>query len=528
MSGFESGGIKRRRGTVVAVLALTAAGCSPSLVCGPGTSMANGTCTANDLCAPGTHDEAGQCVADVSCAKGTHVLAGQCVPDVSCAPGTHARDGLCDPDVTCSNGTHAVNGQCAPDDVCAPGTHDSMGQCIADVQCGTGAHVANGLCVPDDNCGMGTHDAMGHCAPDDTCGAGTYPLMGQCIPDPQFPELTPGSGVTFRSVHLVTITYPLANYGNHQAVQDLGSYVVTSPWYLAVGWDYGVGAGTSEAIDLPGNDLPPKVLTDADLRAYLNRQIQNGLLPAADPMNSAQLVYMIYLPTFVTLTNGNVTLCKEDWGYHQWNRDLNGNPYTYAVIGHCVGLPQIEATAGHELIEAATDPYLDSIKLRPLLFDSWFARNKDEVGDLCNHAPYVKSGNFQFERVWSVSAAHNHHSPCIPGDVSDPPYYNVKAFPANPVLVAAGKSVTFTLTGWAEGPIQNGWTLATEAARVTAFDPGPQLSATTINDGTQVTLTLSVPQGTPSGYIGAVLVKSLLAGHGGLTDRFWPVMVRAM
>jgi len=52
------------------------------------------------------------------------------------------------------------------------------------------------------------------------------------------------------------------------------------------------------------------------------------------------------------------------------------------------------------------------------------------------------------------------------------------------------------------------------------FATSPQLSASTMNNGDQVTLTLSVPAGTPPGRLGSAVVYS-----GSTNGRYWPVTI---
>ena len=61
------------------------------------------------------------------------------------------------------------------------------------------------------------------------------------IPDEEGPELT--------HPLLVSVTY--ANDPQPAFVEQLGAYLVTSPWLTAVGPEYGIAHGTHENVELP-------------------------------------------------------------------------------------------------------------------------------------------------------------------------------------------------------------------------------------------------------------------------------------
>jgi hypothetical protein len=76
-------------------------------------------------------------------------------------------------------------------------------------------------------------------------------------------------------------------------------------------------------------------------------------------------------------------------------------------------------------------------------------------------------------------------------------------------MVPAGGSVTFTLTGWSSAEVAP-WTIRSfrDNFSVQDFDTTPTLSSTQVGNGTNVTVTLHVPAGTPSGSNATVLIYS--------------------
>jgi len=90
------------------------------------------------------------------------------------------------------------------------------------------------------------------------------------------------------------------------------------------------------------------------------------------------------------------------------------------------------------------------------------------------------------------------------------PFYGVDMQPATAPTVAPGVQVQFTLTGWAMFPRAE-WGIAaseTELSDFSANEMGATLSGKKLDNGTQVTLTLTVPATAKAGQIGAVDVYS--------------------
>lgn len=84
-----------------------------------------------------------------------------------------------------------------------------------------------------------------------------------------------------------------------------------------------------------------------------------------------------------------------------------------------------------------------------------------------------------------------------------------------------GATVAFTITGWSTAPAAP-WDVFTEKTDASAFDPQATLCGSTVGNGGETTLLLSVPAGARSGDIAGALVYSG-TGYG----RFWPVSLRA-
>ncbi|MFO0589286.1 MAG: hypothetical protein U0441_17240 [Polyangiaceae bacterium] len=334
-------------------------------------------------------------------------------------------------------------------------------------------------------------------------------------PHPPFPTIQGMKSAVIAHPKLVTITFQ--GDTNESKVQAFDDLLVTSDWVTTVGADYGVGAGTHLAkVVLPFECPTPT--TEPDILQLIDEQITAGAIPKPDD----NTIYMIQLPSKVVFDDGQgYAMCTDYLGYH-WQGDLPTNgTMTYAFIGECdIGFDEVTATLAHEYIETASDPgFSGGFFLAVPKTHAWISQQGMENADMCDSADYVQEGGFTFQRVWSnTAAAAAITSPCAPIDPNEV-FYDVYADPQTPPKVAAGQSATFTLTGWSTAPMAD-WALDYDAQYFSEFEPKVEMSAKTINNGTTVTVTLTVPPGTPKGRQGTAMIYS---GDG--YGRFWPVTV---
>src|SRR6185295_15105059 len=161
----------------------------------------------------------------------------------------------------------------------------------------------------------------------------------------------------------------------------------TSDWLKQVGADYGVGTGAHLAkVQLP--EPIPSPFTDAQARTMLKRYVAMGTLPAPPPNTNSSLVYMLYIPARAMYFWDGSKICDDFEGYHDAFAFPDGGKAAYAVVGDCeLGLGDITNTASHELIESATDPWLDSWSVVAKTPDPWAVENDMENADLCWNSP---------------------------------------------------------------------------------------------------------------------------------------------
>ena len=339
------------------------------------------------------------------------------------------------------------------------------------------------------------------------------------------PVIPNQGGPTLSPLQLVTITFSADP--NSAKDGDFGDFVVGSTWLKTVGADYGVQSATHvKKVVLP--EAAGTTVKDTQIQALIASKIQDGTLPSGN-----QVLYLIYYPpgTVVQSVFGDADTCVSVGnaaigGYH-WEGQNGAAPFPYAVVPTCQNesLADIQASASHELMEAATDPF-PSTKPAWVLTDPtnpWSALD-GEVADFCELLTTTEGG-YSLQQVWSNSAAKaNDRDPCVPSPST--PFYNATATPGTVQMVAAGQSFTFEIKGWSSAPVAP-WMISADAissplADGTSFDPKPMLDATTLQNGQSAHLTVTVPAGTASKASALIFLTSSRS----LTDfSIWPVVV---
>ena len=211
-------------------------------------------------------------------------------------------------------------------------------------------------------------------------------------------------------------------------------------------------------------------------------------------------------------TQGSLEICQlgAAGGYH-W--EATNPKVPYAVIPSCPheDLTQIEITASHEIIEAATDPF-DSTALAWAISDAnnpW-AGGGGEVADLCEGQSALIDG-FDVTRVWSNTAAsQNKADPCIPAPPT--PFFDTAVATSKAEPVAPVKSITLNVEGFSSAPVSAWGIQAVVVPAVSAFDPKPVLSADSIENGGTATLTMQRPAIAASQTFATVLLYSTSDG----------------
>lgn len=355
---------------------------------------------------------------------------------------------------------------------------------------------------------------LGACGDNRTGPPDLQPDAGfQPAPHAPLPIVFPHTGTVLASMQLVTITY--AGYSAAPDVVAFGDALVASSWYRTTGAEYGV----TPATHLPPVVLgaPPAMLDRDQIAAQIIDLITGGMVTAPGGSDN-QLLYLLYVPPSVML-GGDLAGVR---GYHEM-LTLDGVQFPMAVrfpiavvIDDGSGLAATTTQAAHQVIDAATNPYLPpnaGYYADPPENDPWRLLRR-EVADLCEGEDAVIEGRFTYPRVYSNAAAVASMTPCTPGRPGDV-YYDVTAEPSQIQTIAPGGSVKYTLIGWSTGPLPP-WKIQVRAAASSMLSQDemrPELSSDMINNNETVTLTLHAPFEAASGTTGGVELLSGVNEH---------------
>ena len=202
------------------------------------------------------------------------------------------------------------------------------------------------------------------------------------------------------------------------SVEDFLAQTAASSYWGATTSEYGVGPLTILPT-IVTTDTPPT--TDTALATWLAGHFngQNGWPTAPDP----QTIYSVFLPAGVVLHTSFGDSCQAFGAYHDEAMGT-GTSVVYALMPRCTGfgqdLDELTVSTSHELIEAVTDPRVEST---PAFGDLdpdhyiWAYTPGAEVGDMCEYVATASQrlvGNYLVQRTWSNASAAAGHDPCVP------------------------------------------------------------------------------------------------------------------
>ena len=345
-------------------------------------------------------------------------------------------------------------------------------------------------------------------------------------PHVPMPRVFSHAGVVLSAVQLVTITFE--GYALRADVEAFGDMVVGSAWLRNAGAAYHVSAGAHANKQRLGAAGPS--LTRDDIRHRITDLIAAGDIPRPAAEDN-QLVYLVYIPASVAFADEpdagdekspwSLAASRFEHGYHEMAKLDSGERFPIAVVvDDGTGLAATTVAAGHQLIEAVTNPYeppFDGYYADPPKTDPWSLVH-GEIADLCEGEDPVVEDGFALPRIYSNQAAFIGSSPCVPF-VSDDTWSDVTARPSQLPMVRRGESVAFELTGWSTREVAD-WTLRTRVAErsdLSEEQMRPQLSSDTINNKAAATLWLSAPLDAAPGTVGGVYILS------GVHARPWAV-----
>lgn len=153
-------------------------------------------------------------------------------------------------------------------------------------------------------------------------------------------------------------------------------------------------------------------LTNQDIQAEINRQIDAGVLPRPDE----NTIYMIHFPPQVSIDLDGAKSCQAFCAYHN-TLSRGGQSVYYGVMpdlspgspcaGGCGGAHNFfdnqTSVASHELIETVTDPDVGLANNDPKKL-GWYDDKYGEIGDICNAQQGALPGpgtSYTVQKEWS-------------------------------------------------------------------------------------------------------------------------------
>jgi len=252
-------------------------------------------------------------------------------------------------------------------------------------------------------------------------------------PPPAPPQIQNQNGVVLASPRVVPIFF--ANDADQSKVEDFLHQLASSTYWAATTAEYGVGPLTV-ASSIVATDPPPATIDTAGIETWL------GAYATGDPND----VFAIFYPSSTVVDDATFgTSCADFNGFHY--QGLADTQLVYAVLPRCpsagalTGFDALSASVSHELVEAATDPLLETSP-------AWVFPDVDhlvwafvpgaEIADMCDLEPQSFQplvGSYVVQRIWSNASALAGHDPCVPAPSQ--PYFD-----AAPVLTAK-QQITF-------------------------------------------------------------------------------------
>jgi hypothetical protein len=186
--------------------------------------------------------------------------------------------------------------------------------------------------------------------------------------------------------------------------------------------EYGVGTIT-ELPTIVVADAPPT--STAALEAMLADKLDGTHTAEGWPAAvDEQTIYSVFLPAGVVVHDPDGDSCASYGAFHDEAMGKLGESIVFALMPRCnYGGPLIDdltASYSHELIEAATDPFVETDVAYgdsdPDNYVMAFSPGA-EVGDYCEdvNTAYVRLfGGFEVQRTWSNAASLAGKDPCVP------------------------------------------------------------------------------------------------------------------
>ena len=215
-------------------------------------------------------------------------------------------------------------------------------------------------------------------------------------------QLTYRGGPLLTAVEVFTVFWGVAWRSDETLVSDVNAFfsdILASELIDQLGEysvpAYAIGHGSFVGTLTVTSPAPTTATSDAAIQGFLQDQIASGAIPQA----AANVLYFVYLPPGVAVSQGGGRSCQAFCGYHS---DV-GERIFYAVMPYpgcsgCIGnmetVDALTSTSSHELCEAITDPVPGS---------GWYDDVHGEIGDICAWRTKTVAGHV-VQLEWSNAA----------------------------------------------------------------------------------------------------------------------------
>ena len=364
--------------------------------------------------------------------------------------------------------------------------------------------------------------------------AGAAGTVDVFVPAPHtaLPLVTAHGGPVIQNIELVAVYF-----GDDPLRADLerfNSWIVASDYWTQVGAEYGVQPGTH----LPGVhfESAPASISEAQIASWIDARVADGSLPKP----SANTVFALFYPASTTITRRVGQSCVAFAGFHgaaSVDNPVSTGIVPFTVIPRCsfeAGDELMIATdvASHEYFEAATVPlltantgwFMDGTESGAL--EAWGMLSGPELADLCLNQSYDMIDGFSVNDVWSNEAAQAGNNPCQPSDPKHP-FFSVSsaetiyhALPGTTLIIHALAWSNLPAPAWELG-VNWGWEPYSD------FDGQAVLSTTTVNNGDELTATVTIPANPPK-VGGRSLYSFIIDSIDPINPNFshpWPILV---
>jgi len=281
----------------------------------------------------------------------------------------------------------------------------------------------------------------------DEGGEGTYPAFTV-----DAPQIRKNQGAVLAKPVLVTVSWP--GDANASTWEAFGDAIGASSYWSATTAQYRVSpvtSGPSNHVRMTQPLAPSMSYYDVEnfVIATLQPAGDGGApnpawpAPTLDASGHSQTVYSLFIPSTTTETDpgtGTSFCGLGGFGYHDLVT-VGSTPVVFSVTLECAGqtVADLEETAAHETVEAATNPNAGNTPLGYVGFDAdhlaWdlYTGFNDELADACENwqdSYYEESGSFPYwvQRSWSNTGAAAGHDPCVPAAAG--PYQGMTLFPS--------------------------------------------------------------------------------------------------